>query len=104
MTENARPTQWQDGTAVVQALRNFTATWVGDDLVGGDYSAETTPAFDDAYVIRICALADTYIAIGTTPVASTTGEFFPEGHVEYKNIKPGDKVAVTWSANIIVQA
>lgn len=45
-------------------------------------------------IIRIAVTEATYIEIGANPTATATdSSYFPAGHVEYRKINEGDKVA-----------
>lgn len=60
-------------------------------------SASAASAVFDANadtIVRICAVGDIRVAVGTAPAASTTSMSMAAGTVEYVRVLAGDKIAV----------
>jgi hypothetical protein len=45
------------------------------------------------YKVRVCATSACYIAIGSSPTATTSGIYMPADTVEYFTCSPGEKVS-----------
>jgi hypothetical protein len=50
------------------------------------------------YKIRVCATSDCFLALGTSPTATTSGIYMPAGTVEYFTCSPGEKVSAIQSS------
>lgn len=61
--------------------------------VAGTSAATANALGADTRVVRLAATTACYIAIGTTPTATTSNPILPAGAVDYVIVEPSDKIA-----------
>ena len=61
--------------------------------VAGTSAATAAAMSADATVVRLASTTDCYVAVGTTPTATTSDVVILAGFPEYFLIEPSDKVA-----------